>query len=159
MILLVAKSGTGKDYLCDRLKLKKVISRTTRSKRYDNENTHKFISKEQAIKEFDNAVGKTIFNKNMYYALEEDLIGKDVYIIDTKGVIDMSDDIRNSMTVVYVKASWFVRFIHMRKRGDTLKSIFNRLIHDRKAFKGFKEYINIEVKWDKAEDILKELIK
>ena len=158
MILLVAKSGAGKDYLCDKLGLKKVISRTTRDKRYSSEDTHLFVSWEQARREYDKAIAKTIFNGNMYYALEEDLIGKEIYLIDKDGVINMDKDLRKSMTVIYVKANCFVRFIHMRKRGDSLKSIFSRLRNDKKAFKGMEKYSDINVSWDKSEDLLKSIL-
>lgn len=140
MYLLIGKSGSGKDYiankLCETLSLTRVDSRTTRKKRKGIDR-HIFVSNEQADKEFDRAVAKTVFDGNRYYVLEEDLIGKDIYIIDLEGIKSLKGK-EIDYKVLYIDTSWFIRMINMRKRGDTWKAIFLRLKHDRAAYKGIK---------------------
>lgn len=146
LYLIVGASGSGKDYIVDKIckgfKKKKVISRTTRQPRYEGENTHKFVDWGQAITEFWDAIAKTTFAGNRYYTLEEDLKGKDFYIIDPNGVSGMSKDKLKELKceVIFLDINWILRAKHMRRRGDSWLSIIKRLMHDRKAFRGFKEY-------------------
>lgn len=150
--LVVAASGTGKDYIVDKLckefGMKKVKSRTTRKPRYDGEDTHIFISKEQGLREFNspNIVARTNYNGYMYYTLPEDFKDIDFYIIDVEGVRSMNDNILSQLNcrVVFIDAPWYIRFKHMRKREDSLFSILNRLWLDRKEFTGFKGDLNFK---------------
>lgn len=150
LYLVVGASGTGKDYvvdkLCNELGMKKVISRTTRKPRYQGENTHQFISNEQADKEYGHAIARTVFNGNRYYTLAEDLYGADFYIIDPKGVSSINDNILEHFNyeTVYIKVNWWTRFKNMKKRGDSLKNILKRLVNDYKEFKGFKGQQNFK---------------
>ncbi|MGL5149904.1 MAG: hypothetical protein ACRC7N_04920 [Clostridium sp.] len=148
LYLVVAASGTGKDYavdyLCKNRGFKKVTSRATREPRFIGEDTHKFVSDEQADMEFnrEDVIAKTDYNNKRYYTLPEDLEGKNFYIIDVKGVNSMNKN--NYYKAIFIKSPWYIRFKHMRKRGDKLLSILNRLWIDRKEFKGFKGDITFE---------------
>lgn len=148
--LVVGASGSGKDYivdkLCEKFDMKKVISRTTREPRYKDEATHIFVTNEQADKEFGYAIAKTIYNGNRYYTLIEDLVKADFYIIDPKGVYSINDDILEqfSYEIIYIKTSWWTRFKNMKKRGDKFSSILKRLINDHRAFKGFEGQVNFK---------------
>ena len=140
--LVVGASGSGKDYivdkLCEKFDMKKVISRTTREPRYKDEATHIFVTNEQADKEFGYAIAKTIYNGNRYYTLIEDLVKADFYIIDPKGVYSINDDILEqfSYEIIYIKTSWWTRFKNMKKRGDKDSVIWERVKHDANAFIG-----------------------
>lgn len=150
LYLVVGASGTGKDYivdkLCKDLGMKKVISRTTRKPRYQGEDTHMFVMDQQADMEFDKAIAKTIYNNNRYYTLISDLIGADFYIIDPKGVHSINENVLGQLNyeIAYIKVSWWIRFKNMRKRGDKLKNIISRLINDYKEFKNFKGQVNFK---------------
>lgn len=146
--LVVAPSGTGKDYsvdfLCKYYGFKKVVSRTTRKPRYEGEDTHIFVTYRQARKEFhrEDVIAKTLYNNEKYYTLPKDLIDKDFYIIDVQGVNSM--DKNQYDKIIFIKASVFRRFLNMKKRGDKFRDIINRLWIDRKEFKGFKGDLNFK---------------
>ena len=88
LYLVCAKSFTGKDYIVDKMckdfNMSKVVSKTTRKQRYAGENTHVFVTKEQALKELPNSLADTYFDDNYYYTDLESVNNKDFYIIDTK---------------------------------------------------------------------------
>ena len=143
LYFIVAKSGCGKDYIinkiCNKFNKKKVISATTRSPRKGEKDTHRFVSNEVADKEFEQALGRTVFNGNRYYATLDDIKDKDFYIIDQKGekTFDYSkcrEELGIEVNVIYIKSKWYIRAWNMLKRGDDLKNIISRLRHDRKNF-------------------------
>lgn len=146
LYLVVGASGSGKDYIvdkcCHKFNKSKVISRTTRRPRFLGESTHKFVTWEQSIEEFWDAIAKTTFNGNRYYVLEQDLHHKDFYIIDPAGVHSMNKSALQDICyeVIFLDVSWKKRMKQMRKRGDSWFDIISRLLHDSKAFKKFKEY-------------------
>ncbi|WP_195966855.1 hypothetical protein [Clostridium sp. 1001283B150210_160208_E6] len=141
LYLIVGASGSGKSYICNKIcknfNKSEVISRTTRQPRYKGEETHIFVSQEQADKEFKNSIAKTIFDGNLYYVLKEDIQGKDLYVIDPNGVKSLKIDKSNTM-IIFLKVGLIKRVVNMRKRGDKFRSIINRIINDRKVFKGFE---------------------
>lgn len=147
LYLIVGKSGSGKDFMVDKLckefVLNKVISRTTREPRNNEIGTHIFVTNEQADKEWKDSIARTIFNGNRYYTLKKDIEGKDFYIIDPNGVDSMKKS-GIEYKSIYIKSPWYVRAYHMRKRRDRVIDIIKRLWHDRKAFKGFTGDINLK---------------
>ena len=149
--LVVGASGSGKSYIIDRIikqfDMGQVISRTTREKRFYNENTHLHITSQQADKEFNQALTRTTFCGNRYYVLKEDLEGKDFYAIDPKGVRGLRyNQINRPIIKLFIDSNWFIRLIHMWKRGDKIKDIIKRLLNDRKEFKGFENEADIVFK-------------
>ena len=139
LYFIVAKSGTGKDYItnkiCNEFNKEKVISATTREPRKGEKDTHRFVSNEVADKEFGQALGKTVFNGNRYYTTLDDVKDKDFYIIDQKGIETFNyRKLKKDVNVIYVKSKWYIRAYHMLKRGDSIKSIINRLRNDRRCF-------------------------
>lgn len=146
LYLIVGASGSGKSYICNKIckdfNKSEVISRTTRQPRYKGEETHIFVSQEQADKEFKNSIAKTIFDGNLYYVLKEDIQGKDLYVIDPNGVKSLK--INKSKTItVFLKVGLIKRVVNMKKRGDKFKSIVKRIINDRKVFKGFEDKADV----------------
>lgn len=150
LYLLIAKSGAGKDYItdiiCEDFGIQRVNSRTTRKQR-NAQDRHIFVSEEQADAEFDRAIAKTIFHGHRYYVLEEDLDGKDIYIIDPQGVESLKNN-NIEFISIYIDAPWYIRAWQMKKRGDSIKNIFGRLWHDRKAYKGFEADITVRSSQD-----------
>jgi guanylate kinase len=141
--LIVGKSGSGKTYIinkiCQQFNMKQVNSRTTRKARYEGEIGHKFVTDDIADKEFDNAVAKTNYNGYRYYTTIEDLEESDFYVIDVQGVNSFDySRINKKVKILFIKSHWYIRMINMFKREDKLKDIINRLLLDRKEFKGFK---------------------
>jgi guanylate kinase len=147
LYLVVGASGSGKTYIinliCKKFNMKQVSSRTTRKPRYKGEIGHKFITDEQADKEFDTAIAKTNYNGFRYYTTIEDLEESDFYVIDVQGVKSFDySKISKPIKVLFIKSAWYVRLINMLKRGDNIKDAINRLLLDRKEFKNFKGDIN-----------------
>lgn len=140
LYLVVGASGSGKTYILDKIckefNLRQVSSRTTRKPRYEGEIGHKFVTDEQADKEFDTAIAKTNYNGFRYYTTAEDLEESDFYVIDPEGVRSFDySKVNKTVRILYINTFWFIRAYNMRKRGDSFKSITKRLLLDRKEFK------------------------
>ena len=109
--LIVARTSRGKDYLRELLEInygwKFVKSRTTRKPRFDGEDTHIFISREEAENTPEtNIIAKTEINGDIYFATKEDLANADAYIIDPNGVEYLCDKCPEEwFQIVYIKAS------------------------------------------------------
>lgn len=151
LILLVGKSGSGKNYFTkfakEKLEMDEVISRTTREPRFAGEDTHLFVSRERAEREINNSLAYTYYCGNHYYVLEEDLKGKIFYVVDQKGVETFKSNCYDiPHIVVYYNVPFFVRAWRMFKRGDELKEIIKRLINDHKDFNKMKQLQDVEVK-------------
>ena len=151
LILLVGKSGSGKNYFTkfakEKMGMDEVISRTTRKPRYKGEDAHLFVGMERAEREINNSLAYTYYCGNHYYVLEEDLKDKIFYVIDKKGVETFKSNCYNiPHIVIYYNVPFFVRAWRMFKRGDELKQIIKRLINDRKNFNKMKQLQDIEVK-------------
>lgn len=108
IILVTGEFGVGKDLFADELekqlrmyskkRVKKILSYTTRPKRYPEENTHTFISKEEweQIKKQDTLIAETIID-NEYYGTVASQFNNDIniYIVDKKGIQDVFLSILN----------------------------------------------------------------
>jgi len=154
MILLVGKSGSGKDFFVTLFGLKPVVSRTTRKPRPGEINEiHKiFVSKED-FKTYgrENMLAYTVFDGEEYCALEIDFKGKNVYVIDPSGVRylknkkmidDGYDTSYDDYPVVYIKSPLYRRAYRLFQRKGFRHTI-SRLVHDYFQFRDFernKEY-------------------
>lgn len=148
LYLVVGASGSGKDYivdkLCRELNMTRCISRTTRPKR-GNDDKHIFVSNLQALEEIPRSVAYSDYNGYHYYVLSDDLKNIDFYIIDVKGVqslkkyMETHDDLDDiSIEVLYINAPAMIRYSNMKKRGDKFKDRLRRLKIDKTEFEGFK---------------------
>ena len=108
-VLIVGRSGTGKDTLANILTnqyvLQQVISYTTRPKRFPEENTHRFVTEEEAGA-IQDRIAETTINGYEYFATTKQVEEADVYIVDPEGfyqvVKKMSD---THFMLVYMRAS------------------------------------------------------
>ena len=85
--LILGRSGSGKDYYANLLKqagLQFVDSYTTRPKRSEDEDTHRFITEEEAST-YTDKIAVTIINGYEYFATATQVEESDAYIIDPKG--------------------------------------------------------------------------
>ena len=148
LYLIVGASGSGKDYIvdkiCKELDMTRVISRTTRRSRGAND-LHIFVDACTAGEEIGRSIARTDYNGNLYYVLPEDIEDADFYIIDVKGVYTLFNEqdkgipcLQRDIEIIFIDAPWYVRFINMIKRGDKLKDIFRRLSVDRIEFDEFE---------------------
>ena len=111
--LIVGRTATGKDTLVNTLcndpemsnVMSKVISRTTRQPRSDNDTSHIFVTQDEANQDEPNKIARTVINGNEYYVLPEDLENKNLYIVDPKGVYDITKAMPDeNFTIIYTCA-------------------------------------------------------
>lgn len=149
LFLIVGASGSGKTYIvnkiCKELGMTQVLSKTTRKQRYLGEKGHVFVDNETALKEWSDAVARTLFCGEMYYATREQVEKADFYIIDVKGVKSLKP-VDREIKVIFIKANVFLRIWNMLKRGDSIINIIKRIKNDSKEFRGFEELADIVVK-------------
>lgn len=171
MMLLAGKSGTGKDFIVETFNLKKVISHTTRLPRENevdgiDKYFHKKLTNIELKKIKKDSIAYTYFNGNHYWATKEDLISKDVYIIDVNGIVDLYNrlcgykNIRlvdvgdnssidnlfySQFKIVYLTCAWWKRMYRLIKRDGWKKGI-KRFFHDIEAFKDIKKFRYKEVR-------------
>ena len=121
LICIVGRTGSGKDYLAKKLEekgLKQIKSYTTRPKRNENEDTHTFITKEEADKITDK-IAVTEINGYEYFATYSQVKENDIYVIDPKGFKVLCENLKDEkMIVVYVKADNEERKKRAIKRSD-----------------------------------------
>lgn len=147
VVLLVGKSGSGKDTIANRLckyyNFTQLKSYTTRPMRYSTENTHTFITDEEFDK-LENIVAYTEFNGYRYCATQEQIDNSDIYIIDPDGINYLYNHYNGNKKIIsiYVDVNPISRFFRMIHRKDTISKAFNRIMYDRNKFKKIKyDYI------------------
>lgn len=108
MYLIVGRTASGKDHLAHLLAeqdLNSVLSRTTRPKRGENDTSHIFVTPEEASNET-NRVAFTKINGFEYYALDEDVMAKECYVIDPNGINPLAKAMPDmEFHIIYVSAS------------------------------------------------------
>lgn len=151
LILLIGKSGTGKNYLCESFKLKSIPSYTTREKRIKETDgvEHIFVDKKMWPTNFagsSSIAAFTEYNNNYYWTTKRQIedAENDVYIVDHDGVdtlmmYKITHTLNRDFDIIYLKTNVFKRIKNMRKRGDSFASIIKRLFVDASAFSKFEE--------------------
>ena len=149
LYVIVGASGGGKDTLVQEFikaypNYSQVLSYTTRRHRYDGENTHIFIEKDEVEQYEDEMVAYTNFCGNEYFATSKQLKANDFYVIDPKGINFLNEKLKEyetsnmNIVTINITASMPRRYMRMRKRGDSLINTIKRLANDRVEFKNFK---------------------
>lgn len=139
MYLIVGRTASGKDYLGKYLEtqgLKGVLSRTTRPKRHPNDDSHVFVTEEQAKK--DEKLAYTEINGYQYYTTKEDLDGKDFYIIDPDGVDILTAKLPDvDFKIIYVICLPNLRKTRFLERGGSEEDFKARNISEADRFERF----------------------
>jgi len=165
--LMVGKSGSGKNYICDLLGYSAIPSYTTRARRPNEHNgrEHIFITKETYEKMYRDTPlpALTYFHDNYYFATFEQIENPkyDVFIIDADGLdwifeCKAKGMFERNLKIVLVYSPWYRRLWRMFKRGDGLKKVISRLKNDRKAFDA--KYIDSIIERNKAKDLIDSVI-
>ena len=149
LICIIGRTGSGKDYLAKKLEekgLKQIKSYTTRPKRNENEDTHTFITKEEADKITDK-IAVTEINGYEYFATYSQVKENDIYIIDPNGLKVLTENLKDEkMIVVYVKADDEERKERAINRADNKEKeleIFNkRNESENEQFTEFENLLN-----------------
>ena len=157
LFLIAGPSGTGKDaavdIVCRTEGLSKVISRTSRPRRYEDEATHIFESEEKMRELYYSnlLISRTFFDGHYYGVLEEDIQGHDIFITDIPGIRSIRAERNPNLHtyVIAVTASEPTRIYRMTARGDTKESVLRRIEHDRNAFRGLEQLADKVIRTDR----------
>lgn len=144
MYLIIGRTASGKDTLAQHLKnigVESVVSRTTRPKRSEDEDTHIFVTKDEAAEQTDR-LAETVIDGNEYYVLEEDLIGKSIYIVDPKGAREIAEHAPDELFVIaYVAAPEDIRKKRYLSRGATEEDFDKRNSDEDAQFTDFEKNV------------------
>lgn len=120
-VLIVGRSGSGKDtvamHYVQKYGLKQLCSTTTRPRRSPTENTHVFVTEEEAATMTDR-VAETVINGYQYFATRGQYEACDIYVIDPHGIeylVKMSDE---PIAIIYVDQPFETRLEHAKSRGN-----------------------------------------
>lgn len=146
IILLCAKSASGKDYIAKALNLNLVISHTTRAPRKGEfQHIHKHFHNH--YEDLGDTIAYTKRGKYEYWIREKDLDYGDVYIIDLPGIkhlLNWKQD-KYKFKIVYIKCNLFKRIWRLLKREKSIFEVISRLWIDYKDFKDIKKYADVTI--------------
>lgn len=139
VFLVVGLSGSGKDSIARALEtcgFKVLLSYTTRPRRYEGENTHIFITPEEANQYKNQMVAYTHFDNHDYFCTQDQLNDCDIYIIDPDGIDYLKEKVKNiNFVTIFIHVPFEERVARMKSRGDSTEKILQRIINDTKKFK------------------------
>lgn len=162
----MGKSGTGKTTIAKMLETKygwkSIQSYTTRAPRTKTEKGHIFInpdtytSFDDIKKQYPNRIAETIFDRQFYFATEEQADSAQIYIIDPAGVRYFKKKYSNAfgkkVFVVYLTIDDDTLMQRMLYRGDSEKQARTRIEHDKKAFKNAHKLADIIIPDNNSEE-------
>jgi len=164
MIILVGKSGSGKNFLAESFNLNYTPGYTTRElRKADVKDMNKIPHEEillykQDAKFRETICGETFFNDNFYYTKVEDYNNPkyDYMILSVEGLQNFVTKLerdnqkakknkKNTLVrgfkVIGVQSSQWRRMYNMYKRGDKILDIIRRIDYDKKGFVGMEELV------------------
>lgn len=156
LTLVVGRSGSGKNYVCEAFGLLSIPSFTTRPMRASEVQGREHIFSNDKVynshRHSNKIAAYTFFNGYHYWTTFDEIqnLNYDVYIIDPRGVNDLlysrmkynNNHIINQIPefkIVVVTAGLFTRIRNMRRRKDSWSNIISRIFNDRKEFKTFEK--------------------
>lgn len=136
MYMIMGRTASGKDYFAELLKqhgLSSVKSRTTRPKRFDEEDTHIFMPQNEADKITDR-VAYTKIGEYEYFTTRDDVLDKDFYIIDPIGMVSLAKNMPDMVfNIIYIEANREDRKRHFIARQTCSKEEAEKLFDKRNA--------------------------
>lgn len=164
LICLVGPSGCGKTSIATCLETKgltSVASYTTRKPRYDGEQGHTFITKDEFMRLRPNMISETYFSGN-YYGITTKLLDKsDIFVVDPAGVKELKKRYsKRPIVVIAYDCSEDICKKRMLDRGDAEESVSSRLINDKEVFKNYKDLADVIVPAEENfPDVLKKTLR
>lgn len=151
-IIVVGKSGSGKNFLFDQLVEKglkhsiKITTRPIRQNEIEGKDYH-FISESK----FNSILNDNLFIVNQdfhndkndlwkYGVLKEDFKNSQVFIMTPGEIGQIDEESRRGCFIVYLDIDRETREDRLFKREDANDSIIRRLDSDEKDFNGFSDY-------------------
>lgn len=169
IILLVGESNSGKDsiaYLLEKDGYTILKSYTTRRKRNEEGNTHRFIRPEDVKLYQEDIIAYTKIGQYEYFSTKQQLVESDIYIIDPNGVDYMKEKAKDiKFITIYINVSNAERLnraINIRK--DDIEEVEKRFSAEKKQFDDFRlnaefDYSVCNYDLDKAYKIVKYIIE
>ena len=150
-IILVGKAASGKDYIRKTFEaqgFKYAVSYTTRPPRPDeiDGQDYFFIKQPDAQDMIDKCefYEWVAFNGWIYGTTKKQFYNDDIFIMTPSGLNQLSEDDRQTSTVIYLDIDEEVRKQRLLERKMPGDSVERRLEADREDFKNFKNY-NIKI--------------
>lgn len=162
MLVIIGKSGSGKNFIPELFNLKYTPGYTTRELRPgDNPSLYKMHITDYLVEKIQNKItADTNFDGHQYWTriIEFNDEQYDFMIVSPKGLNALlnttqmllskkrndylcSITLQRPMKFIYFRAPLWKRVLNMHKRGDTWKEIIKRTWHDRTAFKNIESKI------------------
>jgi len=171
IILLLGKSGAGKDAIIKELKgYDTIVSWTSRPIRENEENgvAYHFKTKEQFLSEMDNFVETRSYNTlvdgipdTWYYGIhKEDVQDDKKYktIVDLQGFMELKEIYKERVVGIYVDVPDEERTYRAEARGSFNETEWNRRLQDDNiVFKDVLKHVNYTVKNIDLQDCIKEI--
>lgn len=163
IVLLVGKSGVGKSTIENIFKnqygYKPVRSYTTRAPRYENEESHIFVSEAEYQKMKDDMCAFTEFDGNKYWATNAQVDESDIYVIDPAGIDYFKKHYKGKKKIISVEllAHKSVRYKRMRSRGDSVFKAIRRIRHDKKAFAKTNTVLTVNANINNPTEVAKKM--
>ena len=165
LLLILGESGSGKSTivkeLCKRNGYKELVSYTDRPKRSEDEDTHIFLTKEEADKMCleEKIAAYTVFDGHQYFCTEKQIDESDIYVIDPAGLDNLKKLYAGDkhMYSLYIFATEEERMQRMLDRGQTQEEAAQRIEHDRYAFDGVKKKVDLAVRNKKLKRAVKKV--
>lgn len=160
-LLIVGRTATGKDTLRESLEkfanMTFVKSYATRPKRYPDEDTHIFITKDEAVKimQKETIVAKTTIANNDYFATKSQVENADGYIIDPIGIYELIDKMPNTdFLILYLMPNKNYKDIYVERelsknektKAEIIKDFDKRTASEDKIFTNFDKNIDLLLK-------------
>lgn len=148
-ILIVGRTGAGKDYIADLLSIRygliKLKSYATRPKRSQDDNSHIFISADEVENYRNDMIAYTEIGEYKYFATKKQLDESDIYIIDPSGIAYLLNHCNEyNFLIVYISANKELRIRKSIERSDNANEEVvsqKRNIAEGMQFNDFEEII------------------
>ena len=150
ILVIVGKSGSGKNYILeDVMLLKYAINNTTRDRRTSDPKELTYYSKKYVEENYDEIKLKapyiTLYCNNYYWTYIKDFNNPehDFTVVEPNGVRDLLEleGAIRKMQFVYINCSLRKRIRNMKRRKDSFKKILERIVKDYFIFRGMKNKI------------------
>lgn len=156
-LLIVGRTATGKDTLRESLEkftnMTFVKSYTTRPKRYPDEDTHIFLTKDEAseIMKKDTVIARTTIADNDYFATKSQVENADGYIIDPIGIYELIDKMSaTDFLILYLMPNKDYKNVYLERelaknektKAEIIKEFDKRTQSEDKIFTKFDKNID-----------------
>lgn len=137
LILILGRTGSGKDTLARLTNLKILKSYTTRPRRPDEQDTHIFVSPEFYEQHKSEVVAYTEINNYIYFCTASQLLDADIYIIDPYGAQTLN--ISRPTVSIYIDLDYETRKLRATSlRKDSLSTFESRNASESPQFDAYE---------------------